>query len=162
MAITLQIIGHKKSGKTLIITTLIQQLTAKGYHVAAIKHDAHNAAMDTPQTDSDRMSKAGAAQVILQAKNNLFFHQQGKLPTLQQMVNFLAVNNDIVLIEGHKEAHGLPKLLLLGDNEQPHDVISTPPLQTGTIFGNPSANLQGEAAIIAWCQSYLEDRLCLD
>ncbi len=36
MAITLQIIGHKKSGKTLITTTLIERLAKEGYRVAAL------------------------------------------------------------------------------------------------------------------------------
>ena len=67
MAITLQIIGHKKSGKTLITTTLIERLSKEGYRVAALKHDAHNAAMDVPTTYSARMSSAGAKQVILQS-----------------------------------------------------------------------------------------------
>ena len=50
MATTLQIIGHKKSGKTLITTALIERLSKEGYRVAALKHDAHNAAMDVPNT----------------------------------------------------------------------------------------------------------------
>ena len=40
MAITFQIVGHKNSGKTLVTTKLISALTAQGWRVAAIKHDA--------------------------------------------------------------------------------------------------------------------------
>lgn len=57
MAITLQIIGHKKSGKTLITTALIERLSKEGYRVAALKHDAHNAAMDVPTTNATIFSR---------------------------------------------------------------------------------------------------------
>lgn len=157
MAATLQIIGHKKSGKTLITTRLIQQLTAQGYQVAAIKHDAHHATMDTPHTDSARMSTAGANQVILQSEDEFFFHQQQQVPTLSQMVNFLATNNDIILIEGHKEAP-YPKLLLLKPGENSRDVLTTAaPLQTGTIFKNAAATLTGQDQIVTWARDYLKE-----
>lgn len=159
MVVTLQIVGHKKSGKTLITTKLIRQLTNHGYRVAAIKHDAHNATMDIPQTDSARMSDAGAQQVILQSSNEFFLHQQGNLPPLTKFVNFLATENDFVLIEGHKGCQEYPKLLLLKPGETPAEFNSPLVQQTGTIFYNPLARLHGIPAIIDWCQNYLEEQL---
>ena len=113
MAITLQIIGHKKSGKTLITTALIERLSKEGYRVAALKHDAHNATMDVPTTDSARMSNAGANQVILQSATEFFFHQKSNVPALTEMVELLSDDNDFVLIEGHKEVTQYPQILLL-------------------------------------------------
>ena len=48
MAVTIQIIGAKNTGKTLVVTRLIDRLTKDGYRVAAIKHDAHASSMDVP------------------------------------------------------------------------------------------------------------------
>ncbi|MBB1078889.1 molybdopterin-guanine dinucleotide biosynthesis protein B [Limosilactobacillus sp. STM2_1] len=160
MAITFQIIGHKKSGKTLVTTKLIQQLTSRGYRVAAIKHDAHKAAMDISHTDSARMSDAGAQQVILQSNNDFFFHQHGNLPPLTKFVNFLAIDNDFVLIEGHKGCQDYPKLLLLNPGETPAEFNCSPLIcQIGTIFNNPLAKLHGITDIVEWCQKYLEEQL---
>lgn len=155
MATTLQIIGHKKSGKTLITTALIKRLTQVGYRVAAIKHDAHNAAMDVPHTDSARMSGAGAHQVILQSASDFFFHQQGNVPPLSSLVEWLGKDNDFVLIEGHKQAH-YPKLVLLKPGEEVNSITSSQPIQTGSIFNTHNANLRGKDAIINWCFTFLE------
>ena len=156
MAITFQITGHKKSGKTLITTSLIKKLTLAGYSVAAIKHDAHHAAMDIPGTDSDRMSSAGASQVILQSETSLFFHQEGHVPSLPAMVDFLGRTADFVLIEGHKEAILYPQLLLLKPHENPNEILTTQPIKTGTLFDNQYAELVGQNEITAWCFNYLK------
>ncbi|MCC4435169.1 molybdopterin-guanine dinucleotide biosynthesis protein B [Limosilactobacillus reuteri] len=156
MAITLQIIGHKKSGKTLITTTLIERLTKEGYRVAALKHDVHNATMDVPNTDSARMSNAGAKQVILQSATEFFFHQNSNVPPLTEMVEMLSIANDFVLIEGHKEATQYPQLLLLKPGEDPTNIVPTPPLKTGSIFNGTTADLLGKDAIVSWCYNYLK------
>ncbi|WP_302118426.1 molybdopterin-guanine dinucleotide biosynthesis protein B [uncultured Limosilactobacillus sp.] len=156
MAIAFQIIGHKKSGKTLITTSLIKKLTLAGYSVAAIKHDAHHATMDIPGTDSDRMSSAGASQVILQSETGLFFHQEGHVPALPAMVDFLGRTTDFVLIEGHKEAILYPKLLLLKPHEKPDEVLTTQPVKIGTLFNNQYAELVGQNEIVDWCFNYLK------
>lgn len=156
MAITLQIIGHKKSGKTLITTTLIERLSKEGYRVAALKHDAHNAAMDVPTTDSARMSSAGAKQVILQSATEFFFHQKSNVPSLTEMVELLSTDNDFVLIEGHKEATQYPRILLLKPGEDPTNVAHTPPLKIGSIFNGTTADLLGKDAIVNWCYDYLK------
>lgn len=156
MAITLQIIGHKKSGKTLITTALIKRLSKEGYRVAALKHDAHNDAMDVPTTDSARMSSAGAKQVILQSATEFFFHQKSNVPSLTEMVELLSVDNDFVLIEGHKEATQYPQILLLKPGEDPTNIAPIPPLKTGSIFRGINADLLGKDAIVNWCYDYLK------
>lgn len=156
MAITLQIIGHKKSGKTLITTALIERLSKEGYRVAALKHDAHNAAMDVPTTDSARMSNAGANQVILQSPTEFFFHQKSNVPTLTEMIELLSDDNDFVLIEGHKEATQYPQILLLKPGEDPTNIAPTTPLKTGSIFSGTNADLLGKNTIVNWCYNYLK------
>lgn len=126
MAITIQVVGTKNTGKTLVITHLIRRLVNEGYRVAAIKHDAHSSSMDVPGTDSFKMSTAGARQVVLESNNQVFFHQQGHRPSLKAIVSFLAAQNDVVIIEGHKAVH-YPRILLL-DTSSAVDDVSDPSL----------------------------------
>lgn len=116
MAVTIQIVGPKDSGKTAVVTRLISYLTKRHFRVAAIKHDAHSSSMDVPGTDSYQMSAAGAHQVVLEADSQLFFHQQGPRPPLATLVKLLGAENDVVIIEGHKAA-SYPKVVLLGDDK---------------------------------------------
>lgn len=129
MAVTIQIVGPKDSGKTAVVTRLISSLTKRHFRVAAIKHDAHSSSMDVPGTDSYQMSAAGARQVVLEANGQLFFHQQGQRPPLATLVKLLGAENDVVIIEGHKAAH-YPKVVLLGDGKASNRdftaVITTP------------------------------------
>lgn len=118
MAITIQVVGHKNSGKTAVVTALIKRLTDADYRVASIKHDAHTGTMDVPGTDSARMTDAGAQQVILTAENQFFFHQQGAVPSLASLVHYLSGANDFIIIEGHKAAK-YPKIWLLQEGESP-------------------------------------------
>lgn len=76
MALTFQIIGYKKSGKTLITTELVRLLTDRHLHVSVLKHDAHASTMDTPGTDTAQFSHAGAQEVILQSANGIFAIKQ--------------------------------------------------------------------------------------
>ena len=132
MAVTIQIIGAKNTGKTLVVTRLIDRLTTDGYRFAAIKHDAHASSMDVPGTDSYQMSAAGAHQVVLESNNQFFFHQQGSRPALSKMVARLAPDNDVIIIEGHKAAP-YPKVCLL-DEEHPGTLTATPALiRTGRV-----------------------------
>ncbi|MDO4556353.1 MAG: molybdopterin-guanine dinucleotide biosynthesis protein B, partial [Lachnospiraceae bacterium] len=49
--------GYKNSGKTTLLTHLIEELTERGYKVAVIKHDGHDFESDVPGTDSWRHQK---------------------------------------------------------------------------------------------------------
>ena len=131
MAVTIQIVGPKDSGKTAVVTRLIGCLTKKHFRVAAIKHDAHSSSMDIPGTDSYQMSAAGARQVVLESNNQLFFHQQGQRPSLAALVRLLGAENDFVIIEGHKAA-SYPKVVLIGDdkaNNQDFTAVITAPVR---------------------------------
>lgn len=144
MATTIQIVGHKKSGKTYVTTALIKKLQQAGYRVAAIKHDAHRGSMDVPGTDSARMAAAGARQVVLESSQGFFFHQPADRPPLEAIVALLSPSNDYVVIEGHKEA-AYPQVILLKDGEQAtdfssHQVITAAHLVTDNQLNQPAAD----------------------
>lgn len=157
MAVTLQIIGHKKSGKTLITTKLISGLSTQGFRVAAIKHDAHHASMDVAGTDSYRFTQAGAHQVLLDSDRDLFYHQTGQAVNVSQLVHRLEKQNDFILIEGHKGLN-YPKLVLLKGNESVVDVATNNIANTASLGDNEQAQLIGINQIIKWCLAYLKSR----
>ena len=59
------IIGWKNSGKTFFAQRIIKKLTQKGINVASIKRAHHDFDIDTPNTDSYLLRKAGSKQVIV-------------------------------------------------------------------------------------------------
>ena len=59
------IIGWKNSGKTFFAQRIIKKLTQKCINVASIKRAHHDFDIDTPNTDSYLLRKAGSKQVIV-------------------------------------------------------------------------------------------------
>src|SRR5689334_24003933 len=59
------IAGWKKSGKTTLITRLIEEFTRRGLKVASVKHAHHAFQIDTGDTDSARHRRAGAVAVAI-------------------------------------------------------------------------------------------------
>lgn len=58
------VVGHKNSGKTTVIESLVQELTKRGYHVATAKHiNQKGFSIDTEGKDTWRHSRAGANPV---------------------------------------------------------------------------------------------------
>jgi molybdopterin-guanine dinucleotide biosynthesis protein B len=58
------VVGGKHSGKTTILEKLIRQLTSRGYHVGTIKEMVRIPTLDTPETETDRYTAAGAETVV--------------------------------------------------------------------------------------------------
>ena len=64
MASRSHFIGRKKcSGKTTLVTELVEQLSQRGYRVATVKHTHHHHELGTPGKDSHRHREAGAVAV---------------------------------------------------------------------------------------------------
>ena len=157
MVVALQIIGHKKAGKTTVMTALIRACRQLGLTVSAIKHDAHQAQMDHAGTDSDQMSKAGAAEVILTSKQGTFLHlpDQRSLTELQQW----QVPADILLVEGYKQAP-LPKLVLLQRQETAADWVKIDSvLAFASLTPRVDVDLCGPQAIVNWAIHHLQTAL---
>lgn len=106
-------VGFSGAGKTTILTKVIQQLKAKGYAIAAIKHSHHHFDIDRPGKDSFRLREAGADQVIIGSKHRFALMvelNQGKEPNLKILLNQLNINElDFIFIEGFKH-ESFPKI----------------------------------------------------
>lgn len=160
MAPTLQVIGFKKSGKTLVIESMVKQLVEQNIAVSVLKHDAHNAAMDKNGTDSDRFFKAGAMTVTLKSDTNYFTHKRTTPDaTIAELVAELPDQPQIVLAEGFKNDH-FDKLALLRPTDHKADLASfTHIIKYASLLPHSGVDLVGLNAIMNWFTTdYLERR----
>lgn len=109
----IHIIGRKNSGKTTLITEIVQELTRRGRRVGTIKHTHHHHELDTPGKDSHRHREAGAAAVgvLSRGLNAIFWPQrseEGKSNAYQQFEQMMR-QCDIVLVEGDSQTDA-PKI----------------------------------------------------
>ncbi len=106
----LAIIGHKNSGKTRLICSLLKELSARGLAVATIKHAPHLHWLDVPGSDSYRHQQAGSrlSGLITAEGYVLFCKGDAKQAPLEQMLSYFK-GFDLLIIEGGKEYH-FPKV----------------------------------------------------
>jgi molybdopterin-guanine dinucleotide biosynthesis adapter protein len=105
------IAGWKKSGKTTLVTRLIEELTRRGLTVATVKHAHHNFQIDEAQTDSARHRRAGAGQVAIVSRDRWAMVRELKgapEPILAEVIERLDPC-DLVIVEGYKLS-AIPKI----------------------------------------------------
>ena len=105
------IVGWKNSGKTTLVSRLIEEFTSRGLKVASVKHAHHTFEIDDKETDSARHRKAGAKQVaIVSAKRWAVVTQneEDAEPSLDEVIASLNPS-DIIIVEGYKAAP-IPKI----------------------------------------------------
>ena len=105
------ITGWKNSGKTLLTTRLINELTQRGLRVGAIKHAHHSFEIDHEGRDSFRMREAGARQVAVVSKFRwaLLSELQPEPEPLFEDILAQFKGFDMVLVEGYKQM-AFPKI----------------------------------------------------
>lgn len=94
--------GIKNSGKTYLISKLINEFIKDGLSVGVIKHDGHDFECDIKGTDSYRFYELGAAGVAVYSDYQTFIHKRQKYNVeelIEQMHEY-----DVVIIEGLKDS----------------------------------------------------------
>ena len=103
--------GWKNSGKTTLVTNLVQEFVRRGLRVSTVKHAHHDFDIDKPATDSFRHRQAGASEVLIVSGHRwaLMHELRGDAePELEAALGRLS-SCDLILVEGYKrEAH--PKI----------------------------------------------------
>lgn len=99
-------VGYSDSGKTTVVSTLIEILKRRNYKVAAIKHAAHGYDLDVPGKDSWRHCQAGADTVITVGSDSYTIHERVDSPPSLESVLKKIVGVDFILIEGFKNEPG--------------------------------------------------------
>lgn len=105
------LIARSGTGKTTLLVKLVQEMKARGYRVAAIKHDAHRFDIDHEGKDSWRLTKVGADTMLIASPAKIAMVRQntGDEPHLADMVATYCRDVDIVLTEGFKRS-SVPKI----------------------------------------------------
>lgn len=127
MAITLQVIGFKKCGKTTVLTDFLLVAQELQLKTAILKHNAHNDAnLDQEKTDTHRFQDTGASQIILRSDHEVYVRkQQPPEVSLPQLITeYTDTDTQLVLVEGFKTAD-YPKLVLLRPEDQLADFHAT-------------------------------------
>jgi molybdopterin-guanine dinucleotide biosynthesis adapter protein len=103
------VVGGKHSGKTTVIEHLIVELKSRGYRVGAIKEMVRIPTLDTPATETDRYSIAGAETIIAVPRNETVVFLKRRL-TIEEISPFLK-ELDYVILEGFESENKIPKII---------------------------------------------------
>jgi len=123
MTVHLSIVGRKNSGKTTLMTALIEELVRRGLDVASVKHTSHDHEFDTPGKDSWRHRQAGSSAAVIIAPGRWSCHtDHPPAEMVGDLYRTLFRGRDLVLWEGRGNAEA-QKIELL-----PPDL---PPLNEG-------------------------------
>ena len=98
-------VGHKNSGKTTFLETLVQHISSRGFRVACIKHDVHGFRIDHEGTDTWRLARAGASEVIISAPDRYAaIAKVAREMDLEELRDKVDGSADIILAEGYKSS----------------------------------------------------------
>jgi len=112
----LAICGESGSGKTTLIERCVHHLRGQGLRVAVAKQSSRQLAIDQPGKDSARFFEAGA-DLLLVGQNGVFIRKQYVVGAdFADGLRLLAIEHDIVLLEGYRHTPG-PKVWLLAEGE---------------------------------------------
>jgi molybdopterin-guanine dinucleotide biosynthesis protein B len=97
-------VGTSGCGKTTLIEKVIPLLTAKGYNVSTVKHDAHDFQMDKEGKDTWRHKKAGARAILISNKEKYaLICDVEKEKSIEELTAMLPDYTDIIIAEGFKK-----------------------------------------------------------
>jgi molybdopterin-guanine dinucleotide biosynthesis protein B/molybdopterin-guanine dinucleotide biosynthesis protein len=103
-------IARSGTGKTTLIEKILPELSARGYRVGALKHDAHRFDIDHPGKDSHRLTAAGARTMVISSAEKLaLVKKQDGSPPAEDLLRTYFSDMDLVLVEGFSRS-GLPKI----------------------------------------------------
>lgn len=115
MAKVLAFVGASGSGKTTLIEKLIPKLMQKDVIVTTIKHTHHIVSADREGSDTERHQKAGALSTALVGPNLLILRTSSEVQ-LQKVVDIMALDCDLILLEGFKTC-SYPKIEVVRGRE---------------------------------------------
>jgi len=102
--------GRHNSGKTTIIRQLIPELQKRGYRVGLFKSTHHRINFHPPGKDTTLYIDQGIKTVAIKGPDELAMFQTVEKESLEHTVFRLFPEEDIVILEGFKNATGIPKI----------------------------------------------------
>jgi molybdate transport system ATP-binding protein len=97
------IAGLSNSGKTKVVTEIVEELASRGYRVGTIKHDGHGFEIDQPGKDTYKHRQAGARSVVIASRDKyaLIKETPDEEVSLEALIK-VQEDVDIVIVEGYK------------------------------------------------------------
>ena len=119
------VIGWKNSGKTTLLARLIEEFTARGLTVSAIKHAHHSFEIDHEGRDSHRFRQSGARRIAVVSRHRwAMVHElrNEPEPSLQELLQHIGPC-ELVLIEGYKSGE-FPKIEARSNSSHTSDPLA--------------------------------------
>jgi len=108
-------VGPSDSGKTRLITRLVEEFHRRGLKTGVIKHCGHGFELDPEAKDSRRFWEAGAEGVaLLGPRKWAVIRRSPPEKRAAQLAAQLFADQDIVLVEGGKREPGIRKIGVQG------------------------------------------------
>ncbi len=111
----LQIVGYQNSGKTTLVSKLVQKLSSDGISVGTIKHHGHGGVPKVGDSgkDTDSHRLAGAAVVSVEGSGSLQLSADVVAWDVERTISlYKNFNLDMIIIEGYK-MEKYPKVVLI-------------------------------------------------
>ena len=108
---TIAVIGWKNSGKTTLVSNLVNHLSEKKFKVGVVKHAHHTFDIDHPNTDSYKIREAGSFKTTIVSEKRLAHIEEKKTSEID-IEELIQLNNgcDILIFEGFKKIKKLSKI----------------------------------------------------
>jgi molybdopterin-guanine dinucleotide biosynthesis protein B len=103
------VVGGKHSGKTTVIEHLIAELKKRKHCIAAVKEMVRIPTLDTPATETDRYTKAGAEVIVAVPREETVIFIRKRL-NIKEILMYLE-DVDYVILEGFEHEKELPKII---------------------------------------------------
>ncbi|MCR5806310.1 MAG: molybdopterin-guanine dinucleotide biosynthesis protein B [Oscillospiraceae bacterium] len=109
--------GFSDSGKTWLISRLINGFISEGYSCAVLKHDGHDVFSDLPESDTDIFRRSGACccAVFSDTRYSVHYSETIDPEGFVGKMRELKVPPDVVIIEGLKNS-AYPKVEIIRKN----------------------------------------------
>ena len=118
----LQIVGFQNSGKTTVVSNMIQFASDNGYKLGAIKHHGHGGTPDrqVETKDSGQHLQSGAMISGVEGGGELHITAQKATWQLDEILSlYQAMNIDGIIVEGYKKER-YPKIVMLREKRDLH------------------------------------------
>jgi len=120
---TIGVIGWKNSGKTTLVSKLVDYFSSLNLKVGVIKHAHHSFDIDHPNTDSYKIRKSGAFKTTIVSNKRLAFIEERADDNEIDLKSIIDMNKDcqILILEGFKKNKDIPKIeVFLKKNKKEH------------------------------------------
>jgi molybdopterin-guanine dinucleotide biosynthesis adapter protein len=114
--IVLQVVGYQNSGKTIVITKLLEQLSKRGVKTGVLKHHGHNEkpALNDSGKDTESHRNAGAFITGISSSAGSVLSTEHELSLEKGIELYKILGIECILIEGYKMIQ-YPRVVLCRD-----------------------------------------------